>query len=36
MKDLTKLRLPPEVAEILSCYPGYTIAGSANELADLK
>jgi len=35
MKDLTKLRLPPEVTEILSCCPGYTIAGSTNELVEL-
>jgi hypothetical protein len=35
MNDLTKLKLPPEVMEILSACPRYTIAGSTNELADL-
>ncbi|MBA3065424.1 DUF4914 family protein [bacterium] len=34
-KDLAKLKLPPEVSAIINRCPGYVVAGSAAELADL-
>ncbi|MBU1366790.1 MAG: DUF4914 family protein [Candidatus Omnitrophica bacterium] len=36
MNDLSKLKLPAEVMEILSECPGYVVAGSVAELADLS
>lgn len=35
MNDLSKLKLPPEVSKILSCCPGYVVAGSVDDLLKL-